>query len=132
MIPHTPRPADGSHWLCIDGQVTCLKVQVCVSFGARLLGWGQGPIDAANTAARSAIDGVWLQPCSAVHTLWLRRPIDLAFIDATGRIQRTCAAVPPRRGRISRDAAAVLELAPGALLTWGLAPGVRVAVSPAR
>jgi hypothetical protein len=132
MRMRTPPPADGSHLLCVEGQVTALRLHVCASFRARLVGWGRGPGDAPHTAAASAMSGVWLQPCSAVHTLWLRRPIDLAFIDAGGRIQRTCAAVPPRRGRISRGAAAVLELAPGALLTWGLAPGVRVAVLPAR
>jgi uncharacterized protein len=43
--------------------------------------------------------GLLLSPCNAVHTLGMRFPIDIVFIDSAWRVLRTVAAVPP--GRLS-------------------------------
>ena len=50
-----------------------------------------------------------LPRCRSVHTLGMRFPIDIAFLDARGNTIRTDRAVPPNRVRICRRARAVLE-----------------------
>ena len=124
--------ADDMQLLWVDGRATGLRIRVCTSFRARLVGWGRGP-DAGCSAARADVDrGIWLQPCAAIHTLWLRSAIDVAFIGPFGRVQRVCAAVRPGQVRVCRGAHAVLELPSGALAACGVAPGVNVSVMPAR
>lgn len=66
-----------------------------------------------------------LNPCSAIHTLGMRFPIDVAFLDASGRVVRIHRNVPPNRllVRGGRGAAMALELAAGAAERgedWGL------------
>ncbi|MBO1110627.1 DUF192 domain-containing protein [Bordetella petrii] len=55
--------------------------------------------------------GLLLTPCCAVHTLGMRYSIDVAFIDAGGRVLRLARNVRPGRLVFCRGAAAVVELA---------------------
>lgn len=50
-----------------------------------------------------------LVPCRDVHTFGMRQPIDIAFVTSEGRVAASYRAVPPRRRRRCREAAAVLE-----------------------
>jgi protein-S-isoprenylcysteine O-methyltransferase Ste14/uncharacterized membrane protein (UPF0127 family) len=73
-------------------------------------------------------DGLWLRPCRQVHTIGMRYPVDLAFLDADHRVVRTVDALPP--GRVSpkvAEAESVLELPAGTLTRAGVAPGVALA-----
>ena len=56
--------------------------------------------------------GLLLSPCWAVHTIGMRYAIDVAFIDARGRVLRLARKVPPGRLLACRSATAVVELAP--------------------
>ena len=47
--------------------------------------------------------------CRSVHTFGMRFALDLAWLDADGRVLRTDRGVPPGRIRSCRDASAVLE-----------------------
>jgi uncharacterized membrane protein (UPF0127 family) len=61
--------------------------------------------------------GLWMAPCSAIHTLGMRFPIDVVFLDAQGRVVRHYRQVPPHRLMIrgGPGAVSVLELPAGAL-----------------
>lgn len=50
-----------------------------------------------------------LAPCADVHTCFISRSIDIAFVSSCGVVLETCRAVPPWRRRRCRGAAFVLE-----------------------
>jgi uncharacterized membrane protein (UPF0127 family) len=56
-----------------------------------------------------------LAPCSAVHTAFMRFPLDLLFLNRAGTVLKTASGVPPWRVRAAWRGFAVVELAPGAL-----------------
>ena len=123
------RMADAPARLLIDGRATPMRIRVCNTFAARLVGWGTGPDRSRPRTTAAGICGVWLQPCPAIHTLWLRHAVDVAFIDGRGRVRRVCAAVRPGRIRSCLAARAALELPAGWLAAWGVEPGVHVALA---
>jgi uncharacterized membrane protein (UPF0127 family) len=56
-----------------------------------------------------------LAPCSAIHTFFMRFPIDVLFVDEHGRILRISRALKPWRLAWAWSAFAVLELQANAL-----------------
>jgi len=50
-----------------------------------------------------------LVPCRSIHSFGLSRPIDVAFIDAGGKVLKSITGLPPRRLASSRKACATLE-----------------------
>jgi uncharacterized membrane protein (UPF0127 family) len=56
-----------------------------------------------------------IAPSSAVHTFFMRFPIDLAFVSREGRVLKLCAGVRPWRISAAWRAFAVIELPVGAL-----------------
>lgn len=60
-----------------------------------------------------ATEGLLLSPCKAVHTVGMRFPIDVIFIDRDGRAVRIVPALAPWRIAMSARAKAVIELAAG-------------------
>ena len=73
--------------------------------------------------------GLWLSPCSGIHTFGVRFPIDALFLDNTGRVLRTAGAVSPCRicGPVRR-AHTVIELPAGSLARLGFQVGARLEV----
>lgn len=73
---------------------------------------------------RDGIEGaIYLAPCRSVHTLRMRFPIDVAFVDRDLVVRRV---VRMRPGRVSRPclrAHGVIEAEAGSFASWGLAPG---------
>lgn len=59
--------------------------------------------------------GLLLKPCDAIHTLGMRFPIDVVFLDAQNRVVRIHRHVPPHRLLIrgGPGAVAALELPAG-------------------
>ena len=70
-----------------------------------------------------------LAPCSSVHTLFMRYPIDVVFVDRAGRVLKVAADVAPWRAAWCFGAHAVLELRAGQARRHGLQPGASVARS---
>src|SRR5690606_16163844 len=72
-------------------------------------------------------EGLWLEPCRAVHTFWMRAPLDLVFVDRMGEVVHLEADVPPGRvvGPAPR-ARAVLELPAGTIAATGTGLGDRL------
>ncbi len=61
-------------------------------------------------------EGMWLTPCRHVHTMGMRYPIDLAFLDCRFRVLRTAENLPPSRiSPLVWRARSVLELPAGRL-----------------
>lgn len=73
-------------------------------------------------------EGVWLEPCSAVHALGLRASIGCAFLDAEGRVLRVVDPLPRGRAAWQRGARVVVEARRGVL--GALAPGEQLVLVP--
>ena len=74
---------------------------------------------------------LWIEPCRAVHTLGMRFPIALIFLDRDHRIVRWVPHLPPWRIASGGAAAVgVLELAAGWLAGPLVRVGARVTWSP--
>ena len=59
---------------------------------------------------RDTLDGVLLLvPCGDIHTFWMRRPIDVAFLDSSGVVIESHRGVGPNRRLRNRHAKATLE-----------------------
>ncbi len=60
-------------------------------------------------------EGLLISPCKAVHTHFMRIPIDVIFLDHSGRVLHLIPRMMPwGQSPIVKDAASVLELAAGA------------------
>ena len=73
-----------------------------------------------------------IERCNAVHTLGMRYPLDLVFLDRERRVARVCANVRPGRFFVhgGARAASVLEAAAGWLPLALLQPGTRAVIQP--
>lgn len=72
-----------------------------------------------------------IAPSNAVHTFFMRFPIDLIFASRDGRVLKVRHAVPARRMSGALRAFAVIEMAAGSIERAGLRVGDRLAVVPA-
>ena len=90
-----------------SGEVVASSVEGAQSFWGRLRG----------LMLRSYLPpghGLLLRPCNAIHTFFMRFPIDAIYLDATGRVLRIDRALAPWRiARPCPGARAVLELPAG-------------------
>lgn len=77
-------------------------------------------------AMLEAGEGLWLEPCNGIHTLGLRFPIDVLFLDAEGRALRLVSNLRPWRlcGPV-RGARIVVELPAGTLAACRIRKGAR-------
>ena len=104
----------------ISGVQVGTRVAVANSFWRRLRGLlALGPLQAG--------EGLLLLHCDSVHTVGMGYPIDVAFLDAEGRIVNCIAALAPWRvGRGEEGAVHTLELPAGRLEETGTVPGDRL------
>lgn len=75
--------------------------------------------------------GLWLEPCRQVHTLRMRFPIDVAYVDRDGRVLAVRTLPPGRVGPLLLRSRSILEAEAGAFERWGLAAGSLVRPAPA-
>lgn len=93
--------------------VIASSVEIALTRRARRVGLlGRTRID--TTAA------MVLAPCFAIHTAFMRFPIDVLFVDHFGRVLRVVHALEPWRAAMSTRAYAVIELAAGVLRQHGV------------
>ena len=83
---------------------------------------GRGSLDAGAA--------MLISPCSSVHTVAMRFPIDVAFIDRGGHAVRLVHGLRPWRLAAAFRAHAVIELAAGRLEACGVELGDRLYLSP--
>jgi uncharacterized membrane protein (UPF0127 family) len=89
------------------GEIVATHVQSAANFitrGVGLLG----------RAAVEPHEGLWIRPCSSIHTLGMRATIDVFFLDRNDTVLRIVPAAAPGKLMIScRGAASVVELGSG-------------------
>jgi uncharacterized protein len=96
-----------------------LRVRIAEHFVARALGLLVGtPLEHA--------EGLLIAPCASIHTIGMRYPIDVVFVDREARVLRVCAKVRAGRMRFASGARGVLELRATVAAEHGLVPGVRI------
>ena len=66
---------------------------------------------------------MFIAPCIAIHTVGMGFPIDVAFVDARGRIVRMVHSMRPWRLAASLGGCAVIELAAGRLREYAVNVG---------
>jgi uncharacterized membrane protein (UPF0127 family) len=106
-----------------DGRVWVARVDVAASLTARMRGLLGRPAPASGS-------GLLIERCGSVHTVGMRCPLDLVFLDRQWRVTRIVRNVPPgcccvwggwRAARVLEVAAGWLDVAgvtPGAVLVW--------------
>jgi uncharacterized membrane protein (UPF0127 family) len=52
--------------------------------------------------------GLWLEPCSTIHTMGMRFPIDVVLLDRAGRVVAIAPNVPPQRPFVSHKSTAII------------------------
>ncbi len=60
-------------------------------------------------------DGLLLKPCSSVHMFFMRFPLDVIFIDKSGRVTKAVSNLKPWRVAMGGGGHSALELLPGAI-----------------
>jgi len=105
-------------WLVRDGEGLA-TLEMAESSGARMRG----------LLGRDGIEGaLFLQPAKSVHTLGMRFPIDVAYVDRELNVIRTRSMRPWRLGRIVFKAHGVIEAEAGSFARWDLKPGDQLGV----
>ncbi len=106
---------------CLEtGMVVASRVAKATSFLDRLRGL-------LGRASLAEDEGLWLEPCDGVHTWFMRFSIDVAVLDADGRVLRCLGNLPPWRvTRLHAGARVCLELCEGTLARTGLRVGDRL------
>jgi uncharacterized membrane protein (UPF0127 family) len=75
--------------------------------------------------------GLWIMLCRSIHTVFMRFPIDVAYLSPDGTVVKTSARLPPFRLSMGgRQAHSVLELPAGFLERAGLRVGDRLSCLP--
>lgn len=68
-------------------------------------------------------EGLIIDPCYSVHTLFMRFPIDVVFLDRENRVLKVAENLRPFRASIGRGARKVLELPAGSARRAGVRVG---------
>lgn len=103
------------HYLYKQGR-SIARIEISDSFIARLVGL-------LGRAELADDQGMLLTRCRAVHTIGMRFPLDIVFLDSSMRIRRVASQVVPWRFVSERSADRVLELSSGAARKFGLRAG---------
>ena len=87
---------------------------------------GSGPKRSKGLLGRKVLapgEGMWIVPCEAVHTFFMRFPIDLIYLDRKHRVRKVKTGVPPWRVSACFSAYSVLELPVGSVGSTRTEPG---------
>lgn len=104
------------------GAVLAERVEVASSPGARMKGL-------LGRAALPDGDALVIDPCTSIHTLFMRFPIDVLFVDRRGGAVRAIERMAPWRAtRLYLSARWVAELPAGTLARSGTREGDEVAL----
>lgn len=68
-------------------------------------------------------DALLIKPCNSVHTVGMRYPIDVVFLDRDTRVLKVVQNLPPWRAAACAKSAMVLELPAGTVFRTGTEAG---------
>ncbi len=107
-------------WLVSEGTVIASAE---VAEGRRARGRG--------LLGRTGLEGAFVIPrCRWVHTVTMKFPLDIAYLDAEGTIVKTIRMTPHRVGVPVWSASWVVEAEAGAFARWGLHVGQQIELRP--
>lgn len=115
-----PAGRGAPHALYVEGRPTGLRLRSADGFWARAVGLLRVPL--AGSAEVLLIPG-----CAAIHTLGMRRELDVAFVGDDGRVLRTLGRLRPWRFAWCRGACSTWEFPAGELARCGIVAGVHLA-----
>ncbi|MFR0357963.1 DUF192 domain-containing protein [Streptomyces sediminimaris] len=115
---------DGRGTLVVRGDggpgTRSVPLEIATSYRARTKG----------LLGRDSVDGaILLSPAGSIHTLRMRIPIDVAYLDRDLNVIAVHTMKPWRLGLPRLRSRHVLEAEAGAMAGWGLGPGARVEVT---
>ena len=99
------------------------KTRVAGSWTRRLIGL-------LGTTALPEGEGLWLSPCTSVHSFFMRYPIDILFLNAQHEVIHQQTLVPWRLSKVKAKSVGVLELPAGTLLKTGTTAGDVLSLEP--
>jgi len=102
-----------------DGRIVCARCSVANRPWTRLRGL-------LGRSGLAADEGMLFPATGSIHTMFMRFPIDVVFLDAELQVLSVRTAVPAWRAAGQRGAKATLELAAGAAARSNIAPGDRL------
>ncbi len=73
-------------------------------------------------------EGLWIVPCEAVHTFWMRFPIDLIYLDRKHQVLKIRSHVRPWRLSACLRAHSVIELPSGTVVNTRTMRGDTLAI----
>jgi uncharacterized protein len=101
----------------MSGRVLASRAEVAESFLARGVGL-------LGRKEWSRADGLLIEPCNSVHCFFMSIPIDVIYLDKTGRVLRQVPNLRPWRvGPLVFGAHSVLELPAGSIIDTNCQPG---------
>ena len=103
----------------VDGRLACARCSVANRPWTRLRGL-------LGRSGLAADEGMLFPATGSIHTMFMRFPIDVVFLDAELQVLSVRTAVPAWRAAGQRGAKATLELAAGAAARSNIAPGDRL------
>lgn len=68
-------------------------------------------------------EGLLLTRCSSIHTAFMRQTIDVVYLDRNDNVVRCVQMLKPWSASMAWAASQVLELAPGCIARYAIAPG---------
>ncbi len=71
--------------------------------------------------------GMWIVPCKAVHSFWMKFPIDLVYLDRKKRVRKVRQRMVPWRMSGCLPAYSILELPVGTIESTRTEPGDQLA-----
>jgi uncharacterized membrane protein (UPF0127 family) len=104
-----------------SGAVLATSVDMALTRSARRRGL-------LGRAMLPAHEAMFISPCLAVHTVGMPFPIDVAFVDKTGRAVRLVHNLRPWRLAAALRGRSVIELAAGRLRACGVEVGDRLSL----
>jgi hypothetical protein len=77
--------------------------------------WWRRAVGLLTTSKLDEPSGLWISPCSSVHTIGMRYAIDVVFLDEMGRVKKLVRCLKPFRCAVCWGACSTLELRAGAI-----------------
>lgn len=105
-----------------NGSIVCSHTRFADSWLKRLIG----------LLAESKLGnghGLWLKPCASIHTIGMRFPIDVVFLDEENCVKKLASSLKPYRFCLSaKGTRSVLELPGGTISMAGICRGDQLLV----
>ncbi|MFJ4811531.1 DUF192 domain-containing protein [Streptomyces longwoodensis] len=115
------RTTDGTASVATAGESVRVPVEIAASYRARTRG----------LLGRDGVTGaLLLTPANSIHTVGMRIPIDVAYLDRHLKVLAVRTMRPGRLGLPRLRSRHVLEAEAGAMRRWGVEAGARVEVEP--